>query len=107
VAECTECGACCFSSLPTYARVLGDDHARLADAAERLTVFHGNRCYLRLVDGRCAALRVEGGRFLCSVYERRPEVCRSLAPGSAECLAEIELKGARTRAAQAPLSVRE
>ena len=89
-----------MADLPTYARVTGDDHARLGGDAGRLTVFHGNRCYLHLVGGRCAALRVDRDTrsFRCSVYERRPDVCRTLARGSPECLAERERKAARAQA---------
>lgn len=90
VPGCLECGTCCFSSLPTYLRVTGDDHARLGDDAERLTTFVGTRCFMRLVDGHCAALRVDAASrtFVCGVYERRPEACRVLERGSPECAGE-------------------
>ena len=92
---CLECGTCCHSDLVTYVRVLGDDHARLGDDAERLSHFVGNRCFMRMEDGHCAALVVEQGKFVCSVYAQRPEVCRALAEGSDACAAEIALKGTR------------
>ncbi|MFO0694942.1 MAG: YkgJ family cysteine cluster protein [Polyangiales bacterium] len=99
--SCLECGTCCFSSLPTYVRVTGDDHERLGEDAESLTHFVGNRCYLRTVEGRCAALRVDGkaGTFVCTVYERRPSTCRQLERGSPECLGELATKGERPRLA--------
>ena len=77
--ECLECGACCFSTLPTYLNLDGDDHERLGDDAERLTVFLGNRCYMRLIDGHCAALRVDSAerRFVCTVYDRTRPWSRS------------------------------
>ena len=105
--ECLACGACCFSELPTYVRVTGEDHARLGDDAEAWTHFVGNRCYLRMQDGHCAALRVEpAGRFVCAIYERRPETCRRLERGSPECAAERHEKTARTRLALRVLSHR-
>jgi Fe-S-cluster containining protein len=92
--ECLCCGVCCFSLLQEYVRVTGDDHGRLGDRAEELVRFDGNRAYMRMVDGHCAALRVEPsrGRLVCSAYETRPEVCRDLARGSGACLGEIATK---------------
>ena len=93
-------------------RVSGDDHARLGDAGDTLVRFEGNRAYMRMEDGHCAALQVardleadEGsaGRFVCSVYERRPEVCRNLARGGLSCRGEIAAKGDRPRAKIAEL----
>jgi Fe-S-cluster containining protein len=90
VPECTRCGACCFSSSPRYLRVFGCDYERLGDEAERLTHFIDNRAYMRLAEGHCAALTYEAdsARFLCSIYERRPDVCRALERGSGQCAAD-------------------
>lgn len=101
--ECLDCGACCFSDYPYAIRVWGDDHARLGDRADDLTVFHGHRCYMRLEGGHCAALRVEGARFACDVYELRPAVCRDLARGSGQCRAERHAKRERTLVAAGSL----
>jgi hypothetical protein len=94
VPDCLACGVCCFSSLEAYVRVTGNDHARFGERAEELVRFDGNRAYMRMVDGHCAALRVEESlvRFFCSAYEVRPEVCRDLARGSGACLGEIATK---------------
>lgn len=99
--DCQHCGACCFSDLVTYVRVTGDDHARLGEFAEDLTEFHGHRCYMRMVDGRCAALARDPlhGGFACSVYAVRPEVCRALERGSPACEAELLQKEGRARRA--------
>lgn len=96
-AACLRCGVCCFSRLDTYVRVTGADWARLGADAERLARFIGHRAYLRMENGRCAALSVRdsperGREFFCTVYERRPQVCRDLARGSPECEAELALK---------------
>jgi Fe-S-cluster containining protein len=100
VPDCLACGACCFSTLPEAVRVWGRDHERLGDRAEALTVFIGNRCYMRLVDGHCAALVVDpiARRFACGAYDARPDVCRDLARGGAACEAERHEKGDRSRA---------
>jgi Fe-S-cluster containining protein len=103
--ECLRCGACCFSTLETYVRVSGDDHARLGDAAESLVRFDGHRAYMRMVDGHCAALVVDArsGRFVCSMYEARPDTCRDLARGSPACAGERETKRERPLLALASL----
>ena len=97
VPECLSCGTCCFSTLETYVPVTGDDHERLGDRAEALAVFVGNRAYLRMVDGHCAALRIdrEAAGFVCAVYEVRPQACRDLGRGSPQCLGELAAKADR------------
>jgi hypothetical protein len=76
---------------------VGFDHARLAERAHDLTLFIGNRCYMKMAQGHCAALVLDLGtrRFVCSVYETRPTVCRELARDSGECSAEIHEKAER------------
>jgi Fe-S-cluster containining protein len=78
-------------------RVTGDDRARLAERAEDLVWFDQNRAYMRMVEGHCGALRIEpaSGRFFCSAYETRPDVCRALARGSSACRAELDAKAQR------------
>jgi Fe-S-cluster containining protein len=97
IPECLACGACCFSLLAAYVKVTGHDHARLAERAEELVWFDGNRAYMRMTGGHCKALRIESasGQFFCSAYATRPEVCRSLARGSAECRGELAAKAER------------
>jgi uncharacterized protein len=97
VPECLACGACCFSRLETYVRVTGDDHARLGERADELVRFDGNRAYMRMTDGHCAALRIETSsrQFVCSAYETRPRICRDLARGSGACLGELATKHKR------------
>ncbi|HEX5660997.1 MAG TPA: YkgJ family cysteine cluster protein [Polyangiales bacterium] len=92
---CLACGACCFSRLATYVRVTGEDYTRLGDEAERVTTFVGNRCYMRMEHGHCAALEVSPGRYACQVYELRPETCRALERGSPQCDAERHGKASR------------
>lgn len=105
---CLRCGVCCFSRLDTYVRVTGEDWARLGPDADRLARFVGHRAYLRMIDGRCAALAIrpaedgsDAREYFCTVYERRPQTCRDLARGSPECEAEIALKADRPAAAVA------
>jgi Fe-S-cluster containining protein len=93
---CLACGACCFSRLDRYVRVTGDDHARLGEEAYSHTVFIEHRCYMRMRDGCCSALRISPcGKFVCSVYEHRPAICREIVPGGPTCQAERERKISR------------
>lgn len=46
----------------------------------------GGEVMARLEDGWCAALDRDSMR--CSIYERRPEICRAFEMGGEECLAE-------------------
>ena len=97
VPECMACGVCCFSTLPEYVRVFGGDWDRMGDEARALTRFIGNRCYMRIHDGRCAALVIDpvARRFTCAIYEERPDCCRALEPGSGSCLADRHEKAER------------
>jgi uncharacterized protein len=81
-------------------RVFGCDHDRMDDRARSFTHFIGNRCFLRIEGGRCAALVVDVAdparpRFLCSIYEARPDVCRALERGSGVCQGERHEKADR------------
>lgn len=97
IPECLACGACCFSLLGTYVRVTGLDHARLGERAQELVRFEGIHAYMRMADGHCGALEIDplSGRFSCSAYETRPDVCRDLARGSGACRGELEAKAQR------------
>ncbi|HVY45848.1 MAG TPA: YkgJ family cysteine cluster protein [Minicystis sp.] len=94
---CTACGACCFSTLPEYVRVFGVDWDRMSEAARGYTEFIGNKCYMRVEGGRCAALRVEaeGPAFFCAIYDERPDCCRALERGSGVCRGERHAKAER------------
>jgi Fe-S-cluster containining protein len=76
--------------------VRGDDWARLGERADALAHFIGNRAFMRMRDGHCAALAVRreaaGVDFFCTIYEQRPEICRALARGSPECAADLAEK---------------
>lgn len=98
--DCTTCGTCCFSRSEEYVTVTGADYDRLGDAiGNALVCFDGNQAFMRMELGRCAALQLEGGRFLCAIYDRRPEICRMLERGSPECEGELLTKGDRPRKA--------
>jgi len=98
--NCLSCGVCCFSRLETYVRLSGDDWARLGDETERVAHFIGNRAYLKIHDSYCAALEIRSGddgqrEYFCTIYDRRPQICRDLDRGSPQCEGERALKGDR------------
>ena len=98
--DCRRCGLCCFSESEEYVWVRGDDWSRLGEEAERLAHFIRHRAFMRMHEGHCAALDVrtmaDGVKeYFCTIYERRPQICRDLARGSPECEAEIETKSGR------------
>ena len=94
--DCLHCGACCFSTAEHYVRVTGDDWTRLRDVEDRWAAFENHRAFMRMSGGHCAALRIEPAdaasgapaRFVCAIYERRPQTCRDLGRGSPSCEAE-------------------
>ena len=106
VPECTECGACCFSTLPEYVRVWGVDLDRMSERSQANTEFRGNRCFLRMDGGHCTALTITASpsdpsraRFACAMYPERPDACRSLERGSGACRADRHAKLERAEAA--------
>jgi uncharacterized protein len=81
---CQACGACCAYS-SDWPRFTTEDDAALdlipvALVNDRLS---GMRCD----DNRCAALHGKVGvAVACTIYQIRPEVCRTCMPGDAECV---------------------
>lgn len=103
--DCRDCGRCCFSTLPKYIRVMGVDWDRMSEATREHTVFLENKCFMRMEGGRCVALAIDpdARRFSCSIYEERPDVCRSLERGTGHCRADYEEKADRPDVAIAAL----
>lgn len=111
--DCMRCGACCFSDSPRHARVTGDDHRRLGEAAEDLVEWLGNEAFMRIAPvtadmHRCVALAIDAasGTFACTIYETRPQVCRELEQGSGGCRGELAAKAERPKRALVVLATR-
>ena len=97
--DCTACGACCFGKRD-YVQVFAHDAARLGPArtaelvAPPVGVIPASvgreaepKRFMKMTHGHCTALSTAvPNRFLCTVYEDRPVLCRALEPGSAACL---------------------
>ena len=76
-------------------RVTGADWTRLGEAAERVAHFigRGNEAYMKMSAGHCIALEIRPGpEYFCTLYDRRPQICRDLARGSPECAGERAVK---------------
>ncbi len=81
---CQSCGACCAYS-DTWPRFSLESDAEIAAIPEALIA--ANLGGMRCQDNRCLALAGEIGKWTgCSVYEVRPQVCRSCMPGDDACV---------------------
>jgi Fe-S-cluster containining protein len=78
--SCTNCKACCCQ---LEVLLMGDD-----DVPDRLTIEDqwGGTVMRRLDDDWCVAL--DRGTMLCTIYQRRPGVCREFEVGDYGCLEE-------------------
>lgn len=91
--SCANCEACCCR---LEVMLMGDD-----DVSPRLAVEDpwGGWVMRRLDDGWCVA--VDRDTMRCTIYERRPGVCRDYAVGTSECLGERRRLAARCSAGEA------
>ena len=78
--SCEACQACCCQ-LQVILMPQDDPPAHLVEVEA-----HGLAVMRRLDDGWCAAL--DRDTYRCTIYARRPQVCRDVATGGAECRAE-------------------
>jgi len=81
---CSTCQACCCRLEVLLITDTGVPAAFIA-ADE-----WGGETMRRLDDGWCAAL--DRNTMLCTIYDKRPLVCREFETGSADCMAE-RIKG--------------
>lgn len=78
--SCATCQACCCR---LEVMLMGDDDVPPALTAQDRW---GGWVMRRLDDGWCAAL--DRSTLLCTIYERRPFICREFQVGEYECLEE-------------------
>lgn len=80
VISCTSCKACCCR---LEVMLMGDD-----DIPVNLTKRDrwGGWIMKRLDDGWCSALN--RNTMLCTIYERRPMICRDYQVGDSDCIKE-------------------
>lgn len=81
---CQACGACCAFSR-SWPRFTVEDDDEIARIPWDLVAADGSG--MRCVGDRCSALAGDiGSATACTIYDIRPEVCRSCQPGDEECL---------------------
>jgi Fe-S-cluster containining protein len=94
-ADCVGCGQCCHHE-PNTVHLRRVDEERLGEnLCAQYTEVLPKPPFFRFMknDGsRCIGLDVsQPGRFACRVYDRRPDGCRIVEPGSPACLEAREL----------------
>lgn len=94
---CTECGFCCFFPDPRYVLLFEPDLERLGELVPQVTVEIKGRAFLRMAEGHCVALKQDGERWLCSIYDRRPQLCRDFARGIETCREVVAERHPRVR----------
>lgn len=89
-ADCVECGRCCHHGPETVSLLEADDARMGPELLAEYTVLQRRPPGFRFMknDGaRCGALDLSvAGRYPCAVYEKRPEGCRTVEPGSPCCM---------------------
>lgn len=89
-ADCVDCGRCCHHGPNTVHLLTSDDERLGRELVAELTLLTPGPPAFRFMrnDGeRCACLDVsQPGKYPCSIYERRPDDCRIVEPGSPACL---------------------
>lgn len=83
--SCSNCEACCCRL-----RVMIITDTGVPDRYIHIDEY-GDSSMARLDDGWCAAL--DRNTMMCTIYERRPFVCREFVMGDHECLVEREANG--------------
>ncbi len=91
--DCQTCGACCYGP-DDYVTVVSTDRLRMrVQTQARYVEQRGDRAWLKMLHGHCAALRARQGHFSCRMYGERPNVCRVVTEGSRECLDARKRRG--------------
>ncbi len=92
--SCRFCGTCCLANFIAY--VTDEDLSRWKHENRQdilKVIGHGHVIWMgdhmiSATDGHyahdCPFLQAESGRWLCSIYETRPLVCRTYEPASSE-----------------------
>jgi Fe-S-cluster containining protein len=89
-ADCVRCGRCCHHG-PRTVHLLEADEERLGEPLlAEYTLLEPRPPYFRFVKNegaRCGALDCSSpGKYPCAIYEKRPDDCRIVEPGSPACL---------------------
>lgn len=95
--DCRACARCCFADSALHVQVFAVDVERMGERARSFVDRSGGYGFMRFEDGHCVALACDPvtGLFGCSIYEERPDVCRSLERGTSGCRYEHGAKAGR------------
>ena len=96
---CKLCGACCLGYQASFYWAEADDATR-GGVPVRMTIRVGlfRRAMRRGPDGRCIALHgAPGHRVSCTIYNRRPSVCRNFEPAWQEGSGDSRCNESRAR----------
>ena len=98
--SCQQCGKCCFVDVAAYAEQCDFDRWRAENRQDILDVIERHHLVWagdRLISSEsgdspkeCSFLYNEGNKWLCSIYETRPQVCRNYQPGSSELCSQFK-----------------
>jgi Fe-S-cluster containining protein len=88
--DCGSCGACCLFPHEDFLPLTNHDLSLLGPQRANDWTFTSNgQRYMRSKEGVCVALEKINGELLCSIYDIRPELCRSFSQGSEECRSAV------------------
>ena len=103
--SCLQCGKCCFVDLTAYAQQSDYDRWKAQDRQDILNVIEHRHLVWsgdRLISAEtgnapreCPFLFSDEGKWKCSIYETRPQVCREYEPGSSELCPQFNIKRRR------------
>ena len=98
--SCQQCGKCCFVDVVAYAEQCDFDRWRAENRQDILNIIEHHHLVWagdRMISSEtgdspkeCSFLYNEGNKWLCSIYETRPKVCREYQPGSSELCSQFE-----------------
>ena len=103
VLDCQACGACCVTAGEVCVQPSDATPRHLTRSVRGAMGFasweadEGLRRMARAENDACVSLRKSGDTWRCSIYDRRPAVCREFLPGAADCLAARAALATRDR----------
>ncbi|KAB2962536.1 YkgJ family cysteine cluster protein [Zoogloea sp.] len=84
---CTTCGACCAHFRVSFYWAEAEARGLPEDLTEAVTPWLSCMVGTNRARPRCVALQGRVGESVsCAVYDQRPDTCRSVEAGDAQCL---------------------
>ncbi|HEU18369.1 MAG TPA: hypothetical protein ENO00_03165 [Deltaproteobacteria bacterium] len=90
--KCKRCGTCCLANLIAFVTDADKERWKREQRQDILHILENNSAVwagdrlISTIDGHqlhgCPFLMWENGRYTCTIYETRPQVCRNYVPGS-------------------------